>query len=421
MFRDLLPVVAAGLAPFAVLILIVLGTAFSLVAWQPPIQQTIQFGTPGSENGITALASDQTGVYAAGFVGYRNATPTYLFLNKYNLNGGEVWSDHFDNPYLSQAYGVAVATTGVYVVGTTNESSYLREYDLNGNRIWNDLFGNWSATSISVSPTAVYVGGGFNMTQYVVKDFTLNGTLVWTHLFGAGTGKTYVHSSLDGVYVIGEGGGPQKYGLNGTLLWARSCSCEATGIASDSTSTYVVGSAQTATGLSDGFLTKYDSSGGKLWSRSFSAQGLNSVRKVEAAADSSGIYLTETTTEPRSFVMKYDINGNLMWSLQLPLTTGLGAAPSDAISLGGSAIYVGGDSEAAVLDVVFLTILDKSSSLIFFGVNPPFSFGILGVLVAAAITSVLWLRRRWTRTHRPPSKSSMLQSRNIPSDMSASG
>jgi len=418
LFRELLPVAVAGLVPFAVLVLIITGTAFSLVAWQPPIVQTIQFGTASSENGVTAISSDQTGLYLAGFVGYSfggfsNLTPSYLFVNRYDPNGREIWTQRFGNPSSSWVYGISAGTDGVYVVGYPNETfSFVRKYGFDGTQSWDDKFGNWSARTVSANPTGVYVAGE-NSTEYIVRAYALNGTLIWSRFLGNPIDNVYVYSNPSGVYVIAEqalgtsgGNGSSlvaRYTLNGTLVWTRSCYCEATGISTDSSAIYAAGTVQTLGGRSAGLLAKYGLSGDQLWNTTFNAPGFNSVESVQLSADPSGIYLAETTSDGKGINMKYDTNGRQVWSVKLPWQTGviLNGLRYDVIALGESSVYTGGSMRAST-DVAFLTILDKSSSLIFFGVNPPFSFVLVALLLAICGISILWFRRQWVKRHMCP-------------------
>jgi hypothetical protein len=440
LLRELLPVLVAGLVPIAVLALIVTGTALNLVAWQPPVQQTSQFGTANSQNGITAIVSDSTGIYATGFVGYigfPNATSAYLFVSRYNLNGQEVWSQHFGDPYLSSISGVGVGTDGVYIVGElwvspVNQSSFVIKYDLNGNQVWNRKFENASIGSrtISVTTTGVYVGG-VNGTRYFVEDYDSNGSLVWTDLFGNNTGSISIFASLNGIYVAsfdtpGSATGNslvEKYGLNGILEWTQACSCvtanSGSTISADSTGIYAVGTVQSRGGTFDGLLAKYDFIGNRLWTTSFNAPGFNSVQQVEVSADSSGIYLATTTTDLRGIVMKYDGNSNRVWSVQLPWTTGTGLLTrGDAIALGDAGVYVGGDSRTSTpYNVGFVAQISKSSSLVFFGTNPPYSFGLVGLLAAVVATSILWLKRRQKKRFRAPAARASYHSQKVPTDM----
>ena len=68
--------------------------------------------------------------------------------------------------------------------------------------------------------------------------------------------------------------------------------------------------------------------------------------------------------------------------------------PHDVIAAEGSVLHVAGNLRTAQTSAAFLTTLDKSSSLIFFGVNPPFSLVLAGLLVAGSALSILWFRRQ---------------------------
>jgi hypothetical protein len=162
------------------------------------------------------------------------------------------------------------------------------------------------------------------------------------------------------------------------------------------------------------------------WTRQLDQPGgptiSSGVNEVRASADSSGIYLTETTGDGRGTMMKYDASGNHVWSLQLPWGTGKGfLTKADVIAVQRESIYVGGDLmtdvPTGVSDTVFIANVSESSSLVLFGINPPFSFFLLGLMVAAAAVSVFWLRRSWKKIRRPPSASSVYRSHNIPTDI----
>jgi hypothetical protein len=421
LFRELLHVLIAGLVPIAVILLIVTGTAFSLVAWQPPILKTIQFGTPDSNNGISAITSDPTGVYAAGFVGdsgvsYHNATPTYLFVNKYNFNGGLVWSSHFDNPYRSTIYSITAGPSGVYIAESSNDTSLVRGFDLDGNQLWISL-SNIALTSLSVASTGIYVAG-YNGTAYFLRDYGFNGSLVWGHPIGTYEGPVSVYAALGSVFTVSAETSSslgvtstlvQSFDPNGTLLWGRTCSCDITGITGDSSGVYAAGHVQTGYGSSNGFLARYDPNGNQLWNTSFSTPGYNAVGDVGVSADSSGAFLAVANNGATSFVLRYDSSGNHFWTVQQPSGTS-----GNAITVQSTTIYVGGSTFA---QAAFMMELGESSSLIFFGVNPPLSFGLLAALIAGVLLSILWLKRELKKRHRPLSTSLVLRSKKIPSDM----
>jgi hypothetical protein len=436
--REILAVIIASVVPLAVLTIIITGAAFSLVAWQPPILQTTQFGTANSENGISAISSNSMGIYAAGFVGYSNVTPTYMFLNKYGFDGRQAWTQHFGQPYLSDILDVAAGSDGVYAAGylassSTNKSSFVTKFDFNGNQLWTSQFFQNSlsaAMSVSASSTGVYVGG-YNGSQYFVKDYYLNGSLAWTRLFGNNNFRLSVLDELTGVYLVSAdtvfSGLVQEYDSTWALSWTHTCSCLPMGITSDGTDVYVFGTNQIAFGNPPvAFLTKYNPAGSMLWTKELDQPGgptiSTGVNEVRASADSSGIYLTETTGDGRGTVMKYDASGNHVWSLQLPRGSGKGfLTKADVIAVQQESIYVGGDLSTnvptGVSDTAFIAGISESSSLVLFGINPPFSFLLVGLMVAAAAVSIFWLRRSWKKIRGPLSASSVYRSHDIPTDI----
>ena len=404
--------------PITILTLIVVGTAVNLVSCQPPIFQTSQFGTQNSDNGITSMDSDSTGVYATGIVGYDNVTPSYLFVSKYDSNGQQVWTQHLGNATsISKVLGVGVGTDGVYTVGALSISanaSFVRKYNLSGNLLWNAQFGNPStsdtastaATAVSASATNVYVAGLdlASNASYFLRSYDLNGNLVWSRLMGNNSGTisvfaspTDVYTAYDTVYTLTEFSSlVQSYDTNGILLWTRTCSCSLTGIAGDSSGVYVTGLVLTSERVPDGFLGKYSLDGTQLWNTSFSDPGEVSVESVEVTADSSGVYLASTTASGRGIVMKYNRSGGLQWSLQLPGRDSTGVwTHGDVIATGAGEVYVGGELQRSTssTDYAFISFIGESNSLIFFGLNPPLSFGILALLAGGAVSSILLPRR----------------------------
>ncbi len=115
--------------------------------------------------------------------------------------------------------------------------------------------------------------------------------------------------------------------------------------------------------------------------------------------DPPAVYLLVTTYGAHEFVMKYDSNGKYVW--YAALEEAVGNYPPATISATPSIVYVGGatrDFEAS------MTGLGETSSLILFGVNPPFSFLLAGLLATSVIVSILWLRRNWRKkVRRAPS------------------
>jgi hypothetical protein len=66
--------------------------------------------------------------------------------------------------------------------------------------------------------------------------------------------------------------------------------------------------------------------------------------------------------------------------------------------VGQDGVYVGGEAS----NNAALSKYAQSSSLVLFGVNPPFSFGLVALLGGVVVLSLFWLRRQRKRGVRRP-------------------
>jgi hypothetical protein len=156
-------------------------------------------------------------------------------------------------------------------------------------------------------------------------------------------------------------------------------------VSTDASDIYIAGLANP-----DGALVKYDPNGNMIWTKLLSAPDHTHVDNLQLSVDSSGIYLAMATSVS-GFLMRYDGKGNQLWSIQIPRTT-------NSVSVGQEGVYVGGASSGSAL----LSKYGQSSSLILFGVNPPISFAVVGLLGGVVVISLFWLRRQRKKHVRRP-------------------
>jgi hypothetical protein len=208
------------------------------------------------------------------------------------------------------------------------------------------------------------------------------------------------YSSDSHVYVIGYKGSNSlgSFDFQGNLNWGKNltCSCEPVDLAADASGIYVAGTTYLGGLMASGILIKYDVTGNMIWTRIYDAPGGIGVQNPQISIDTTGIYLAMATyrSSTSGLLVRYDDNGNQVWSIEIPVS-------ADAVSIGQNSVYVGGTSSSAEL----LAKYDQSSSLVLFGVNPPFSFGLVGLLAGVVALSVLWFRRQRRRQIRRPKSS----------------
>jgi hypothetical protein len=341
----------------------------------------------GSNNDYAqSIAVDDSGnVYVSGYftsptitfgtTTLLSAGSTDVFIVKYDGSGNVIWAtgaggsggdyaqsiaaDASGNVYMTGYFDSATLTFGTTVLTNAGSSNiFIAKYDGNGNVIWATHYGG-SSNDYAVSITAnssgkVYITGYFNSPTLSFGSTILNNV------------------SNHDIFVV-------KFDANGNVLWAKSNGGSGgdygQSIAADgSGNVYVTGYFISPTitfgtttlnnvGGSDIFIAKYDGSGNILWATSNGGSATDAGDCV--AADASGnVYVTGyfnsssltfgTTTLINAgsydvFTVKYDVNGNILWS------TGNGGASLE-----------GGDGIAADnLGNVYVTGYSFSSSLPF--------------------------------------------------------
>jgi hypothetical protein len=267
--------------------------------------------------------------------------------------------------------GVSAADGGVYVSANTGVTGFVLKYDLNGNELWTRQVGAGSSASVFTSASSV--------------SAVANGVYVGGTATGPLPGQTWLGGMDEGAFV-------SKYDPNGNELWTREFGSPSdnVGDGENNTSVWGVGAAvdgvyvagattgalpgQTHIGSIYGnynsFLSKYDLNGNELWTRQFGSICNDYASSVSVGSD--GIYVAGGTG-PDAYVSKYDINGNLLWSSQLgpPLNCDQGPTTfGNSVSATSDGVYVGGGTASSLLgqpyigpaDDAFLSKFDLSGN-----------------------------------------------------------
>jgi hypothetical protein len=227
--------------------------------------------------------------------------------------------------------------------------------------------------------------------------------MVWTSEFSNETSAQVsgVYSSASGVYVVGNSGrilpGQTqigafivKYDPSGTLVWLHQVGGGAESISGDSTGLYFAG----------GSLRKYDFNSNLIWTAQIPPLDYSGNGYPQVTVDSSGVYVSIATAAGHEFLLKYDLKGGSVWTLQMQ------TPPYDEafrLSAGTGGVFVVGSIQGPNgSNPALVALVSSSPSLVFFGVNPPLSFIIIAGLGGGSVASFVLFRNLLSRRVRPP-------------------
>ena len=282
-----------------------------------------------------------------------NAGSCDMFIVKYGSNGNVLWAKSAGGSFLDFAQSVSTDANGnILVAGSFNSSTitfgsttltnvgsntkdlFLVKYDSNGNVLWAEGAGGTShdeANSVSTDVSGnVYIAGSFSSSSIT---------------FGSTTLTNPGPSSKADMFLV-------KYDASGNVLWAKSVvgsgssTDYATSVTADiSGNIYVAGNFNSPTitfgsttltnavntdNFEDIFLVKYDVNGNVIWAKSGGASDEDHVASAKTDSfgnlylagyfrSSSIIFGSTTLTNANAptgdvLIVKYDSNGNVIWA-----------------------------------------------------------------------------------------------------------
>jgi len=263
------------------------------------------YGGVNGENGWSVQQTPDGGYIIGGTTSSYGAGSVDMWLLKVDSNGNEQWNRTFGGAG-GDALGYAQQTSdgGYIVVGYTDSYGaggadiWLVKTDSNGNEQWNKTFGGTDHEyGYCVQQTSdggyVIVGiesssgaGGYDV--WIIKTDS-SGDQVWDNTFGGTSGDygNYVQQTSDGGYVIA--GRTQSYGAGDNDIW----------------------------------LIKVDSSGSKVWDRTFGGTGSDMAFCVQQTSDGGYVVVGHYNLgggKIPAWLAKIDSNGVEEWSKFLAIS-----------------------------------------------------------------------------------------------------
>jgi uncharacterized delta-60 repeat protein len=319
---------------------------------------TKQLGVAGQDTAGRSVATDANGnVYVAGYtfggLDGNTLTGTYnFFVTKYNSSGVKQYTRQLGAGQNTQGRSVATDANGnVYVAGWTTGG-------LDGNTRTGDLdffVTKYDSSGVKQYTKQLGVAGQDTAGRSVATDANGN-VYVAGYTFGGLDGNTLT-GTQDFFVTKYDGSGVKQYtrqlGVAGKDTQSLSVATDANGNVYVSGYTWGDLDGNTLTGTYDQFVTKYDSSGVKQYTRQLGVSGA-SASGWSVAIDANGnVYVAGSTTGSHDgntlagtydfLVTKYNSNGVKQYTRQLGITEKNTAGRSVATDANGN-VYVAGDT-----------------------------------------------------------------------------
>lgn len=377
--------------------------------------RTLNGTSVGSSDAATCLAQDNLGnTYVAGYT-HNKGTSSDLTVAKFDTNGNQLWAVNYDFvTEVDRALAIALdGSNNVYVTGrsdsdtsnlVSNDDIITIKYNTNGVLLWSMRYngaGNLIDTgrAIKVGTTGnVYVAGrSWSGTHYdtMVIKYNTTGTLQWVNSYHGFGNEELFYMDMDAaenVYVGGNADNAtatntdilvQKINATGVTQWTKRYDGAALGndvvdgLKLDSAQNCIVlGATDTDTSATtlnnDICLIKYDTNGNTVWSLTQNGTQNGDDQGIDITVDTANnIFITNMANGPTNYdflTFKVAANGAIGAPFYYNGTNNDIDIPQ-AITFKNNAVYVTGSSIGVGTQSDFLTLKYDSNQL----TNPTFT------------------------------------------------
>jgi len=274
-----------------------------------------------------------------------------IYALRLDVDGNEVWSEHYDAGWSEYAYKVKETTNGTFIIAGSIRNNpgdftdaYMLEIDADGNLLWDNQFGNDDGFDAFYDVTEA-TDGGFvfagqlnndtagEAANFLAVKTSATGTVEWVKELG-GTGEDIARgiiSTANGYALFGNNedldtgikeGYLVELNTAGDLLWDKKYSFAENNIGYDLLETsdgfFVMTGFQANPGSSSSaFLIKANSSNGEVeWHRTTGGTMTDKAHEVVEAENGDLVIVGSTEVDVFDIdvlLSRFDAEGNELW------------------------------------------------------------------------------------------------------------
>jgi hypothetical protein len=351
------------------------------------------YGGSGDELIYSIIESSDSNYVVAGITTTLSNGDWDMYLAKIDQSGNLLWNKAIGGADVDKAFDVIeTPDKGYLLAGFTNSFSigngfevYVVKTDESGNVQWQKTFGdinNDCAKNIILSKDndGYIITGGTNGyliqlgTLLYIAKINFNGDTLWTKTYAGPTseiGNSVCYDNSGNLMILGSywTSGPQnnlfvlQLNSNGDTTWTKSfggVNREDAGNMITSGNDFVICATTASFGEPNGdvYLLKINSSGDKIWKKTFGGSLADMGNCVISTSDNNYLVAgskTDSTGYMHALLLKTDLNGNLKWEKTFGDTANFIAyktiETSDAYLIAGSKQLPSGSFDAFVMKI----------------------------------------------------------------------
>ena len=268
-----------------------------------------------------------------------------IYVVRLNNNGDTIWTHHYGTPIYEKGTSIVETPNHNFAISfiQDNDTTGILEIDSLGNELW------WKKYSLYYNTTnnnyfrsiSLLADGGFvlsgvaqqtyigSATQGIIMRTDSLGDSLWLKQFGGVGGDEFFQAgeSPDGNIIVGGISAPNltsgygshilKLDLNGNAIWTKyygggnTADDGCVSISNCSDGGYIIGGTVRSVGLSDDmFITRLNSNGDSLWTKSFGGPDADYGYSVKQTYDGGHIITGFNGTAVDVYLVKTDSLGN---------------------------------------------------------------------------------------------------------------
>ena len=385
----------------------------------------------------SAAVDNSNNIYAVGLTyksvdGQTHFGNTDALIIKYDASGSKLWTRQFGASLNDQLYGASIDGSGnIYAAGLTDTAldnqtnaglmdALLVKYNNSGSKLWTRLLGGYSydraVGSIGVDSSGnVYIAGwtrealsgqiASGSDDAFIAKYDSSGQPLWIKQWGSSGNDNAFALAIKGsnIYVVGQTNGSidfqsrqgeydafiSQYDLSGNRIWSRQFGSSnfdsAKAVAIDSNgNAYVAGEIggvlddQTNAGGTDAFVVKYDSAGNRIWTKLYGVAGSDTANGV-AVDGASNVYITGKTVGGNVFLAKYPQVETVAVAPTTTVTTATTqTAPTTTTT---TTVTTGTDTTPPIVSLSGLSATVSYSGINPFNITSSDNVGVIGIQV----------------------------------------